>query len=169
MDRRFDPTRTEWVVRDGPVRCIRLRDRFCGASTYVTETPGGLFINGDMAIGTTRGCGTFDAKTLGWLRTARGDYLYARFLETSWTTDRFLRGVREALDDDPEEWGLDSDALRAILFNVWIDEADAYGAWCDAGGDYESFPGMGFNVHDVALLDEIAEIITDFLATLETT
>ena len=70
--RHFDPAKTEWVVREGPVKCIRLVGAFGGMPTYVTETPGGVFINGDAAVAYRGGWGTFDSKTRAWLAGARG-------------------------------------------------------------------------------------------------
>lgn len=167
----FDPTRTEWVVREGPVRCIRLQDRLTGASTYVTATPGGVFINGDATIDGSHGCGTFDAKTLEWLARARGSYLHHRFIEERWDPEHFVRSVADILaDEDAEDYGLKLDDLREIVemgVGYWQEggEAAAYEAWTDAGGDGEDFPGHCLDPKACCRLDEVAACVHALMQT----
>lgn len=167
-DLHFDKARTEWVTRDGPVRCIRLRGAFMGAATYVTETPGGLFINGDCPVGGRRGCGTFDAKTLAWLRGVRGSCLHQRFLRETWSAERFVAGLKDAAED-AEDYGYSLSALQeAMKPHVdWQERGEmrAFEAWTDEiGGESEDSPGYGLDAKDCRLLDEIAACVAELFA-----
>lgn len=168
--RHFDPARTEWVVREGPVKCIRLRDVLMGAATFVVETSAGLFIHGDCTIGDPRGCGTFDAKTLSWLARARGAYLHKRFLSERWSAAEFVSGIRAILaDEDVEDLGYDLEELREIVrlgAGCWQEagEAGAFEAWSDAKGEGEDFPGHALDPKSCELLDEVAACVAELFA-----
>lgn len=158
--RHFKLEATAWVQREGPVRCIRLVGDFSGLPSFVTETPGGVFINGNCTVGSNHGCGTYDRKTLAWLRSARGDYLHQRFLEKGWREEVFVQRIRE-LREDPrsaEDSGYDMTSAPTpndLHFTDWTPDT-AFNAWEQMGGEADDFPGYALNPKDCALLDEIA-------------
>lgn len=169
----FNKEKTTWILDNESVRCVCLIDHY-GFKTYVTETPGGLFIQGDASIGPLGGCGTHDAKPLAWLISGRGEYLYDRFLKKAWSGERFREEVAALTAEEIEDCGYDPNEIQNILESHdrvgWIakGEDSAYNAWFAAGGEGEDFPGYNYDERDCRLLDEVAACVTWLLQPVPT-
>ena len=164
----FDPTLSEWAQRDGPIRCIRLRDVIGGRSTFVTETPAGVFIHGDVIVGPANGVGSTAGRSLWWLACARGAYLYGDFLTQEWSAERFLENVAALTQEEIEDYGYHPEYLADILdvsAESWRERGPyaAYSEWTEMGGEGEDMPGYGYNAKHCAILDEIAECVREFM------